>query len=293
MRENHFSVFDFNKRYKSDEDCLQVMQRMRWPNGFKCSHCKHDRGYRLHGRRVIQCVLCKKQTSITAGTIFDKTRIPLLKWFWIIFFVTQDKGGASALRLSKQLDICFKTTWNILHKLRTAMALRDNEVIKLSTLIQMDEAYFGGKKRKTQVLVMVEEEKGRAGNLVMKKIFGQKVASEPGIRAVITAKVDNKSPQHFIADCAWAHTTPRKMGHTIQLHKSTPESAVKDLGWLHMAVSLAKTFILGTYHGVSKKHIQKYLDEFCYRFNRRFKENSIHESLIRACVFASPCAYLC
>jgi hypothetical protein len=293
MKEKYFSVFDFNKRYKSDEDCLQVMQKMRWPNGFICSHCKHDRGYRLHGRRVIQCVLCKKQTSITAGTIFDKTRIPLLKWFWIIFFVTQDKGGASALRLSKQLDICFKTTWNILHKLRAAMALRDNEVIKLSTLIQMDEAYFGGKKRKTQVLVMVEEEKGRAGNLVMKKIFGQKVASEPGIRAVIAARVDNKSPQHFIADCAWAHTAPRKMGHTIQLHKSTPESAIKDLGWLHMAVSLAKTFILGTYHGVSKKHIQKYLDEFCYRFNRRFKENSIHESLIRACIFASPCAYLC
>ncbi len=293
MKGKYFSVFDFIKQYKSEEDCLIVIQKMRWPNGFVCSHCKHNRGYRLHGRRVIQCVLCKKQTSITAGTIFDRTRIPLVKWFWMLFIVIQDKGGASALRLSKQLDMHLKTVWNLLHKIRAAMAKRDDEAIKLSTLIQMDEAYFGGPRRKTQVLVMVEEEKGRAGNLVMKKIFGQKVPSEPGIKAVIEARVDNESQQHFISDCAWAHTTPRKMGHTIEFHKSTPKSAIEDLGWLHLAVSLAKRFILGTYHGVSKKHLQKYLDEFCYRFNRRFKETSIHESLIRACVFASPCAYLC
>jgi len=293
MKKKNFSVFDFNKSYKTDEDCLQAIQKMRWPHGFICSKCKHNRGYRLHGKRVIQCVACKHQTSITAGTIFHKTRIPLLKWFWMLFLVIQDKGGSSALKLSKQLDMHFKTVWNILHKIREAMSSRDNEVIKLDTLIQMDEAFFGGPKRKSQVLVLIEEEKGRSGYLVMKKIFGQKVASEPGIRKVIEAHVDNETQQHFISDCAWAHTTPRKMGHTIQFHKSTPESAVTDLGWLHIAVSLAKTFILGTYHGVSKKHLQRYLDEFCFRFNRRFKENSIHNSLIRACISAQPLPYLC
>lgn len=292
MKKEFLSVFEFNQRYRSEKDCLLAIEKMRWPNGFICPKCEHDDGYRLSRKRVIECAVCKQQTSITAGTIFHKTRIPLLKWFWMMFLIAQDKGGASALRLSKQLDMYFRTVWNILHKLREAMSKRDNEVIRLSTLIQMDEAYFGGPKRKTQVLVMIEEEKGRSGNLVMKRIFGQKVASEPGIRAAIEASVDNESQQHFVADRAWAHTAPQKMGHTVQFHKSTPESAVTDLGWLHLAVSLAKRFILGTYHGVSKKYLQSYLDEFCYRFNRRFKENRIHESLIRACVYASPVNYL-
>jgi len=292
MKQEFLSVFEFNQRYRNEDDCLQAIAKMRWPNGFICPSCQHDDGYRLSRRRVIECALCKHQTSITAGTIFHKTRVPLLKWFWLIFFVAQDKGGASALRLSKQLDMYFRTVWHILHKLRKVMSKRDNEVIRLSTLIQMDEAYFGGPKRKTQVLVMVEEEKGRAGNLVMKKIFGQKVPSGPGIKKAIEAHVDNESSQHFVADCAWAHSAPTKMGHTVKTHKSTPESASKDLGWLHLAVSLAKTFILGTYHGVSKKYLQSYLDEFCYRFNRRFKESQLHDSLLRACIYSPPVNYL-
>ena len=237
MSKKFFSIFEFNKHYRTEDDCLQAIEKMRWPNGFICPKCQHDDGYRLSRKRIIECAVCKHQTSITAGTIFHKTRIPLLKWFWMMFLVVQDKGGSSALKLSKQLDMHFRTVWNILHKLREAMSKRDNDVIKLSALIQMDEAYFGGPKRKTQVLVMIEEEKGRSGSLVMKKIFGQKVPSEPGVRKEIEAHVDNESQQHFVADCAWAHSTPRKMGHTIQTHKSTPESASKDLGWLHLAVS--------------------------------------------------------
>lgn len=166
MAKEFFSIFEFNKRYRTEEDCLQAIAKMRWPNGFICPKCEHDDGYRLHDRRVIECALCKYQTSITAGTMFHKTRIPLLKWFWMLFLIAQDKGGASALRLSKQLDMHFRTVWHLLHKIREAMSRRDNEVIRLSTLIQMDEAYFGGFKRKAQVLVLVEEEKKRSGNLV-------------------------------------------------------------------------------------------------------------------------------
>lgn len=161
MSKKFFSIFEFDKHYRTEDDCLQAIEKMRWPNGFICPKCQHDDGYRLSRIRIIECAVCKHQTSITAGTIFHKTRIPLLKWFWMMFLVIQDKGGSSALRLSKQLDMHFKTVWNILHKIRQAMSARDNDVIKLSTLIQMDEAYFGGPKRKSQVLVMIEEEKGR------------------------------------------------------------------------------------------------------------------------------------
>src|ERR1700722_14768048 len=198
MKKN-FSVFDFNKRYRSEEDCLQAIQKVRWPNGFVCPSCCHDDGYRLQGRRVIECTVCKRQTYITAGTVFHRTKTPLLKWFWAMFFIAQDKGGVSALRLSKKLDVNLKTAWRMLHKIRRAMSRRDSKVIRLAGLIELDEGYFGGTHRKAQVLVAVEKEGKMAGKLIMKKMLG-KMASEPEIKRVVTAHVDNESPQYFVTD---------------------------------------------------------------------------------------------
>ena len=162
MKKENFSVFDFNKLYSREEDCLQAIQKVRWPKGFQCPECGHDDGYRLNKRRVIECAVCKHQTSITAGTIFHRTKVPLLKWFWAMFLIAGDKGGISALRLAKQLNINLKTAWRMLHKLRKAMSRRDKKVIHLAGLIELDEAYFGGKHRKTQVLVAVEKEPKQA-----------------------------------------------------------------------------------------------------------------------------------
>jgi hypothetical protein len=209
----------------------------------------------------------------------------------MIFLIARDKGGASALRLSKQLGMHYSTVWHIVHKIRKAMSLRDAEIIKLGGVIQLDEGFFGGHKRKAQVLVMVETENKKSGSIVMKRILGDKVPSGPGVKQVIEAHVDNESQQHFVTDCASAHSVIKKMGHILESHKSTPQSAATKLGWLHIAISLAKQFLLGTYHGVSRKHLQQYLDEFCYRYNRRFKEDSLHESLLRACLFAPPVTY--
>lgn len=291
MKGKPMTLLQFQKQYRTEDDCLQVLEAMRWPNGFVCPECGHDDGYRLNTRRVIECSVCTTQTSITAGTIFHKTKTPLLNWFWMIFLVARDKGGASALRLAKQLGMRYATVWHILHKIRTAMSKRDASIIKLGGVIQLDEGFFGGHKRKTQFLVMVEAGNKRSGLIAIKRIFGHKVPSGPGIEAAIEAHVDNESQQHFIADQAWAHSSVKKMGHVLESHKSTPESAVMNLGWVHMAISLAKQFLLGTYHGVSRKHMQLYLDEFCYRYNRRFNESLLHDSLLRACLLAPPISY--
>ena len=128
-----------------------------------------------------------------------------------MYLIGQDKGGVSALRLSKQLNINFKTAWRVLHKIRRAMARRDSKAIRLAGLIELDEGYFGGKHRKIQVLVAVEKEHKSAGKLVMKKIFG-KQASEPEIKRVVKAHIDNESPQHFVTDCAAAHNALKKNG---------------------------------------------------------------------------------
>jgi hypothetical protein len=291
MRRTAVSVFQFQKRYQTEDDCEQAIVNMRWPNGFVCSKCGHDDGYRLKSRRAIQCAVCRSQVSITAGTIFQDSKIPLLNWFWVIFLVVHDKGGASALRLSKQLGMCYSTVWHILHKIREAMSKRDAQTIRLAGLIELDEGFFGRRKHKAQVLVMIESGKRKVGDLVMKRVFGRMV-NGPSIQRVIEQNVDNEFQQHFVTDCASAHSTIEKMGHKLTKHKSTPESAARYLSGVHLAIALAKRFLLGTYHGAAeKKHLQKYLDEFCYRFNRRLKENKLCESLLRACVSAPPTNY--
>lgn len=291
MKTKRLSVFEFQKLYSTEDDCEQAIVRMRWPKGFICPKCDHDDGYRLKSKRAIQCAVCRSQISITAGTIFHNTKISLLKWFWMIFLVAHDKGGASALRLAKQLDMCYSTVWHILHKIRQAMSKRDEKVIRLARLIEMDEGFFGHYKRKAQFLVMIEAGNKKAGNLIMKKILGRS-PDEPDTRKVVEAYVDNESQQYFVADNAGAHNVVKKMGHNLESHTSTPKLAAEKLPWVHLAISLAKRFLLGTYHGaVNRKHLQKYLDEFCYRFNRRIKENQLCESLMHACILAPPTTY--
>jgi Transposase zinc-ribbon domain len=165
MNDTPLTLFQFQKRYRTERDCEQAIIKMRWPNGFICPKCAHVEGYRLKSRRAIQCTLCRHQTSITAGTIFHKSKLPLLKWFWMIFLVAHDKGGASALRLSKQLGMYYKTVWYVLHKIREAMARRDEKVIQLGGSIEMDEAFFGHYQNKVQFLVMVEAEKKSPASL--------------------------------------------------------------------------------------------------------------------------------
>jgi len=292
MPKKRLGVLDFHRRYRSENKCLQALIEARWSNGFVCPKCGHDDGYRLRKRRVIECSLCKAQSSITAGTIFHKTRVPLVKWFWMLFCVAHDKGGTSALRLSKVLNMHLKTVWNILHKIRTAMSKQDSEGMHLRALMQMEQTSFGGPKRKAQVLVMIEDEGNHAGHLVMKKIFG-KIESKPEIRQVNSARLDSELSRHFLDDRAAGHGRGVEPRQWLEMHKSMPASAVRKAGWLQLAVMLAKRFILGTYHGVSQTHLQNYLDEFCYRFNRRFNEQQMHESIIRACAYTSPVAYLC
>jgi ISXO2-like transposase domain len=125
----------------------------------------------------------------------------------------------------------------------------------------------------------------------MKKMLG-KMPSEPYVRKAIEASVDNQSQQHFVTDYAGAHNVAKKMGHRLSKYTSNPVSADMYLSAVHLAISLAKRFLLGTYHGaVNRKYLQDYLSEFCYRFNRRNKEKLLANSLLKACVLAQPFPY--
>jgi len=314
------SIIEYQKQFATEEACEAALAKIRWPHGFVCPNCDHDDGYQLTDRRQIQCVLCRHQTSVTAGTIFHKTHLPLTCWFWIIYQVTQDKGGASATRLAAQLNRPYKTMWFVLHKIRHAMGQRD-EPISLAGLIEFDEAVLGpearrptriedevpglesvnrplakpygakakdGRLRKSviEVLALVEAERFHAGNVVL-RVLPKK--SFETIREVVQEKVDEN--QWFRTDAFHSHWVLRQLSTNFKLIKSSDGDGCQALPVVHRVISLLKHYLMGTYFGVSVKYLQLYLNEFCFRFMRREKQTILPESLLRACVFALPFNY--
>ncbi len=294
MKYEPLSLFEFQKRFKNEKSCLKALEKIRWPNGFECPRCHHDHAYHIAERHQHQCARCGYQASLTAGTLFHKTRTPLQKWFWAIYLVSQDKGGVAALRLAKQLDLGYKTAWLMLQKIRTAMGDRDARY-QLKGLVEVDDAFFGGVRagkvgrgadNKTKVVVMVESRGAHAGYLSMKSV--DHVSAEE-VEAVIEQKIMEGSTLKTDGYPSYKGTS--KIGYTHQGMKVPPKQASTLLPWVHIAIANAKRFLLGTYHGVSHKHMMRYLDEYCYRFNRRWSEKDMTSRLISACVLAGPITY--
>lgn len=292
------TFLDFDEKFSTEEACLQAIFDARWPRGFVCSQCGHNDGYRLRTRPVVECCLCGSQKSITADTLFHRTRTPLRTWFLIIYEVAHDKGGASALRLSKRLGMHVSTVWNMVQKIRVAMGARD-ENLTLAGYIELDEAFFGGKttrvvgesatKDKIQVLVLVESEGRQAGNLVMKVIES---SGPDDIEPIIGTKIESEPGGQWFRTDGWgSHHVVMNHGHRITMGHIPKIMLDKVLRCVSLAISHAKAFFKGTYHHFCKKHIQRYLDEFCYRWNRRHLEKQIASHLIAACVLHSAVYY--
>lgn len=284
------SLLEFQRRFSTEAACQQALEQARWPEGFVCPRCGHGKASRIATRRLLQCAACHHQASLTAGSIFHKTRTPLLKWYWAIWMVAQDKGGTSAMRLSRQLKLGYRTAWTMLHKLRLAMAQRDARYT-LTGSIEMDDAYFGGRRHgkggrgtsKTPVVVMVETHGEHAGYI------GIEVVTAPN-KAQLTAAAQAKiAPGQRIHTDGWSgYRDLGALGHDHHAQAVPGHQAHEKLPWVHIAISNAKRFLLGTYHGVSTKYLQAYLDEYCYRFNRRAWEPQLALRLLTACAVAKP-----
>jgi len=294
MSYTELSLLEFQRRFATEEACQEALEKARWPQGFVCPRCSHGKACRLGPRNLLQCSACHHQASVTAGTLFHKTHTPLVKWFWAIWMVAQDKGGVSAMRLARQLDLRYRTAWTMLHKLRKAMGQRDAKYT-LTGSIEMDDAFFGGAaagKRgrgaanKTKVVVMVESRDEHAGFIGMKTVAKTDSAE---IGAAAAAKI---APGQEIHTDGWrAYRTLEKLGHNHRPERVPPKESSEKLPWVHIAISNAKCFLLGTYHGVSHKYLQAYLDEFCYRFNRRAWEPTLTSRLLTACLTATPVTF--
>jgi hypothetical protein len=313
------NALDFQKAFATEEQCEAAVLKLRWPNGFRCPNCEHDDGYEIPTRGLIQCAVCRHQTSATAGTVFHKTHLPLTCWFRIIYEVANDKGGASATRLAAELARPYKTIWHVLQKIRHAMGKRD-EGISLAGLIEVDEAKLGpearrpanetketnstqrrrprkkpwglkarnGGKRKTivDVLILAEAERFHAGSVAMRAL---ERLDYYNVGEFIEERVE--PGQWFRSDAHSSHYVLHSLSRNFKLTKSSEAKGPDALPVVHRVINLLKHFLMGTYFGVSVKYLPGYLNEFCFRFIRRDNSERLSESLLRACIFALPLSY--
>lgn len=293
------NVAEFMERYGRHQACVEHLRTVRWgPNleRFTCPACGHGRGWWLARRELVECCACHRQTSVTAGTVFHRLRSPLWKWFWAMYQIAQDKKGIAAIELAKQVSVSYSTAWLMLHKLRRAMRRRDTRYV-LKGLVEVDEAYVGGKsegttgrgsKKKTVVAVALElRADGKPGHVSMHSIERPdghclRKFAEGQIEKGSTLKTDGWGAYRSVAKAGYAHEV------TVT---GSGKAAVQTFPWLHTFIANMKRMILGTYHSVSSKHLDGYLAEFNYRANRRWQESKLFDRLVEAAVSAKAVTY--
>lgn len=296
MQQQDISLIEFQTRFATEEACIEHLFSLRWPDGYVCPRCGH-RKYSFHStRRLYQCSSCKYQVSVTAGTVFHKTRTPLKSWFWMIFLMARQKSGASMMSLQRMLGIrSYKTAWTMGHKIRKAMADRDAHYT-LGGLVEMDDAFFGPKKPgkrgrgaegKAKVVVAVENRNERPGFAALRQVqkadAGELLAiARDKIRQHSTVRTDGWRAYGILGENGLEHTK-------VIVSKDT--DALRELRWVHILIGNAKGNIRGVHHGVSSKHLNRYLSEFAYRFNRRFWEPQLFNRTVAACAATSTVTF--
>ena len=289
---------EFLFQFKTEDDCWNYLFQMRWPDGFNCPKCKGNK-YWITEKKLIHCISCEHQISITSGTIFHGTRKPLLLWFHIIWWVVAQKTGATAYNLKDIMGFgSYETAWAWLHKLRRAMVRPNRD--KLSGEIEVDETYIGGKETgkgkqgrgaDTKTLVVVAAEcKGKQIGRVRFKIISESSAEE-----LMSFIKENIALGSKIITDGWSGysslSQSKKYKHEIKIISGSGQEAHELLPHVHMIDSLVKRWINGTHQGkVSSKHLSYYLDEFAFRFNRKLStyRGKLFYRLIQQSVATSP-----
>lgn len=248
------------------------------------------RRFAIESREKYECTNpdCRHQTSITAGTIFHKTRTPLSIWFWVIFLVAKDKRGVSATSVSKEFPVSYPTAWTMLHKIRKAMSDRDSHY-DLSGIVEVDEGYFGtptkGKKRgrgTEQSKVLVSVSVNKEGKPYFAKMEVIDDLTKNTIQGTITQQIRQNSTIKTDGFRSYSRLEEKGFLHDIVIPVDIDITEI--LKSVHTLISNTKAFVAGTYHGLGKKYLQKYLDEYCYRLNRRFWQSQLFDRLLTACI---------
>jgi transposase-like protein len=296
MREYPLTLEEFEKKFNTEEACRDYLFELRWPNGFDCPKCGNNKAWPI-GSVLFECSKCNHQTSVIAGTIFQDTHKPLTLWFRAIWWVTAQKNGASALGLQKILGLgSYRTAWTWLHKLRRAMVRPGRD--KLSGYVEVDDAYIGGKsegkrgrgsENKVPIAVAVEINGEKIGRIRISRISN---ASGESLLGFVQDSIEKGSTVNTDGWQGYSGLSGAGYIHEVTIAKHVKKSEL--LPHVHLIISLLTRWLLGTHQGaVSGTHIDYYLDEYTFRFNRRASHyrGMLFYRLIQQAVAISPVPY--
>ena len=299
---------EFQDWFATEESCTAYLERLRWPKGFCCPACGaiDAPGRATRGRLI--CRSCRHQSSVTAGTIFDKTRTSLRVWFAAAWYITNQKQGVSALGLQRVLGLnSYQTAWAMLHRFRRAMVRPDRDL--LYGTVEVDEAFLALSRRDKAkprhpgskahdrshlvaiaVAIEVHEPKG-FGRIRLRRISGPTIGAlvpfvQENIAQGSTVRTDGSAIYATLKDNGFAHDPHVILGSKVPAHEPLPG--------VHRIAALLKRWFLGTHQGaVDPRHVDYYLDEFTFRFNRRTSRSRglLFYRLITQSAMAPPATY--
>jgi transposase-like protein len=273
-------------QFGTDEKCRAILEELRWPDGVRCPRCNTPKVSRINTRDQFDCDVCRYQFSVLSGTIFHDTHLPLKKWFVAIYLIVEAKKGMSANQMKRILGVSYKTAWFLCHRIRAAMT--EHEAAPLTGTVEVDETFIGGKLK--------GKGKGRGAYLQNKAIVIGVVQRGGKVRLQVIDRTDRKTLHRFIKD----HTAPETeviitddwkayqgiadadTKHEVINH-SAKEYVRGDVhtNWIENVWSLLKRSVTGTYHKLSVKHLDAYLDELEWRFNNRENPYLFRDTLMK------------
>lgn len=283
------TIFEFQERFPNDDACYEYLVELKWKNGFICPHCGHTHYCKSKRKYDRQCTKCRRAISPTSQTLFHKLKFSILKAFYIVYYVSTSKKGISSTELSRKLGLRQKTCWSFKQKVMRAMSSSGKN--KIESKAEVDETVVGGqeegvrgrKNGKKKLVVFAIEKKGKGVSRIYGKVIPQSSSKELGafMRSTIETTADIKTDK-------WRGYQPLKK-EFVNLRQVESGKKGRNFPDLHRTIMSFKGWLRGMHHQV--EHLQAYIDEYCYRFNRSVMTDGIFDNLLKRMVVAPPITY--
>lgn len=283
------SLFEFQERFPDDQACMEYLASIKWPGGFHCEKCEHPKYCKGKLEQTRQCTSCGYQATPTSGTLFHKVKFPLLKAFYIIYFMSTNKKGITSTELSRKLNLRQKTCWYFRKKVTQAM--KSSKQYPMEGIVEIDEMVIGQQEEdvkgrendKKKLVIVAIEKKGKGVSRMYARVVknGSKQAFEPFFEEHISKKAEIRTD-------GWStyKSFKKEYPNLIQVKSGKKGENFNDM---HRVIMMLKGWMRGMHHSVD--HLQDYLDEYAYRFNRSTMDGAIFDNLLTRAVRHSPVPY--